>query len=1078
MTARRRLLLVLPMLAMLAAPAIPAFATVAPPVRIEWAGEPPVFSTTGREISGAFSLVADVPGIVRDLRLEGDGVRARTLEAPALLVLARGARRVFTFRAELADAKTPLVVRCTFEGREVRRTFRLDPEWNDAARRPGSLAFTGGEPRIEAGPEPRPQGQQIRFRGRVTYRRSDNLELGADSVSVRIMDDDSPDPFDEVIWSGHTDTNGSFDVTVSWDDCDVLGCDDPDIYVVVETANAVLDVEKPDLLQTTYAWSSENQTIDDYTGSDLDFGVIQPGPTAEFAALHVWNSMRRAWRHAWQRAGAGAPMVEVRWPSDDGTNYDNDRINIGGDESWNEGTQVHEFGHHLHEHFGDLSHYDDGNDAYCGDGHCIWCPESESVAFAEGLAAWYGYTVMAPWAARYGVTPLSINDGRYMLEQPQNCQQAPNGFFPDSLTEGFTAALLQDLEDAANDDHDGGGPDCDMDVLTLGDEEIYSVLFQDDPFTIRGFLNAFRARYTERDQDLWSTARNVAVNFGFPITPPVVTTQVNGCRFVRAGESLVLAVQGNGALLQYRWRKDGVDVAEGGGFAGAATPTLTLSPTSGSMSGSYQCLVTTCDGTYSTMSLPIRVTVQSVIPPRPSLSWGENGLGQVGNGVTSLAEPPTAHPGIADMIAADGGRGFTVALRANGTVLSWGQSQFGELGHGFVITQQNTPLGIAGLANVMQIAAGRAHAMALDRDGALWGWGYNGYGQLGDSSEVNRHTPVRSRAVPGCVRAVACGDHHTLALLADGTVLAWGSNDFGALGRGASGGWSRQPQPVPGLTNVEAVSAAGYLNLALKTDGTVWAWGWNTSGALGNGTFVTFSATPVQVSGLPTIRKITAGYYNGYAISNTGATYAWGDAGQGRIGDGNTLFPERRTPVIIPSGLTLPVQIVTGDGGWVAALESAGTIRVWGYNYDRPLGRVWPSGDAILTPTVVDNVSGVSAIGAGWGTLHAAGQLAGVTAAEDGPAPMRLALRASPNPSIGATRLTFELPRRGRVSLAVYDVSGRLVRTIVSGEREAGRFTEAWDGRETAGGARRAGVYFARLELDGEPRTERLVRLP
>lgn len=1055
-----------------------ADATVAPPVRIRWIGPTDPGLAAGKVSRGAFEVTTGAPGLLEDLRIEGDGWSVEPLAAPDAIVLAGGARRTFEFRATPADPKAPLVVRARFGGREVQQTFRLDPEWNATARVPGPLAFASGKPRVGEGSTLRPQGTSIRFRGRVTYRRSDNLEIGADSITVRIMDDDSPDPFDEEIWSGHTDTNGYFDVTVEWDDCDVLGCDNPDIYVLLETVNAVIDVQKPDILQTTYAWSSENQVIDDYTGTDLDFGVMQPGDPSEFGAVHVFNSMRRAWRHAWERAGAGAPMVEIRWPSGDGTNYSNDRINIEDGETWKEGTQVHEFGHHVHEHFGDLSHYDDGNDAYCGDGHCVWCPESESVAFAEGFADWFGYSVMAPWNARYGVTPLWINDARYTLEQPENCSEPPNAYFPDSLTEGFTGALLRDIEDAGNDDHDGGAPDCDMDVMTLGDDEIYTVVLGDEPWTIRQFIDAFRARYPQVDQDFWSTTRNVAVSFGFPITPPLVTTQANTCRFVRAGETLALAVQGNGSLLQYRWRKDGTPLADGGGFTGSASPNLTLSPVAGSMSGTYQCLVGTCDGTYSTMSLPIRVTVQSATPPRPALSWGENGVGQVGNGTISPNEPPMAHPGIADMIAAAGGRGFTIALRANGSVLSWGQSQWGELGHGFAVTQQNTPLGIAGLSNVMQIAAGRAHAMALDRDGLLWGWGYNGYGQLGDSSEAHRATPVRSRAVPGCVRAVACGEYHTLALLADGTVLAWGSNDFGALGRGTSGGWSSQPQAVPGLTNVEAISAAGFLNLALKTDGTVWAWGWNQNGALGIGSFTSFSSTPVQVSSLPVIRKIAAGAFNGYAISNTGAVYSWGSGGQGVLGNSNPLIAEQRTPALITTGLTLPLQIVTGNGGWAAALESDGTIKVWGYNYDRPLGRALPSGDGIWTPTIVNGVTGVSQIGAGWGTLHAAGSLAGVTGADDEVVPARLALHASPNPSFAATRLSFELPRRGRVSLAVYDVTGRLVRTLASGERAAGRWTEAWDGRETAGGARRAGVYFARLELDGEVLTERLVRLP
>jgi alpha-tubulin suppressor-like RCC1 family protein len=1062
--------------------AAPALATVrSTGAKIRWAGEAPSPAEAGRELAGRFEVVAAIPGIVENLKVEGIGWSPRSLDAPARTVLARGARRAFPFRATPGAPAEPLVVSGTFNGQPIRQRFRLDAASLARATRPGPVAFRDGPPRLAPVPKaPRGDGgQTIRFAGRFSYMRGDAvpIELGADNIVVRVMDDDSPDPFDEVIWEGTTDVNGYFDVTVNWDD----GIDDPDVYVEIVAGNGLVDVQMDNILENTYSWTTEDQVIDDYTGSFIDFGTMMPGDAGEYGAPHIYSNIVRAGRFAAQY-GMTPPRVDLQWPDDDGTYYSREleEIYLGGDETWVEGTQIHEFGHHLHYHYGNMAHsaYQNGFCDGDGPGHCVWCPENLGDAFKEGWANWFASYVVRSYPSTYGIPAFSRNDGRYTLEDPDKCQQDSLAY-PSAITEGYVGALLRDIDDPTNDDHDAGPADCDMDAMGIGADAIMTVFRDDDPADAFGFINAFRLRYPEHDQDLWSTTRNVWTGFGFPVTPPLVTSQPEDCAIARAGETVQIQVQGNGSLLTYQWKKDGEVVTDGGGVSGAQAKTLTLSPASAAMSGTYQCFVSTCDGTYSTASLPSRITIQSAVTARPLVAWGENSSGQVGDGTTEWRRPPTQLTGFADLVRAEGGAAFAVGLRADGSAIAWGHADYGELGNGAYMDQRNSPVPVLGLTDVLQIAAGDRHSLALQRDGTLWGWGYNGYGNLGDGTDAPRPVPVLATEVEGCVQAVACGAHHSLALMADGTVLAWGSNEFGALGRGTAGGWSLQPQPVQGLTGVEAVAASGWLNLALKTDGTVWAWGTNQGGCLGTGVdqgTLPHSAVPVQVQGLPVIRKISAADHTGFAISNAGAAYSWGSNQYGILGRGDSLATHSLAPAPIP-GLTLPGQIVTGSGPWAAALRSDGTVWAWGYNYPRILGRAHTS-DFLWSPLQVNDVSGVTALGAGWGTVYACGQISGTTDVADGtPLPASLALSAAPNPAIASTRIAFDLPRSGHASLAVYDVAGRRVRSLVDGFREAGRYVETWDGRGAGGGAGLAGVFFARLEVDGAALVERLVRI-
>lgn len=227
---------------------------------------------------------------------------------------------------------------------------------------------------------------------------------------------------------------------------------------------------------------------------------------------------------------------------------------------------------------------------------------------------------------------------------------------------------------------------------------------------------------------------------------------------------------------------------------------------------------------------------------------GANSFGQLGDGTNTDRARAIAVPGLANVTAIAAGGQFSLALRADGTVWAWGANSNGQLGDG-TLTDRNTPTLVQGLAGVVAIAAGSEHALALLGSGGAVAWGSNSLGQLGDNTTTNRTTPV---PVLGFSRAfsIAAGGNNSAAF---GEVFfVWGSNSNGQLGAGsASPAFRAVAGQVPALPGpVTGFSLGGNHMLALLPDGTVWAWGANDSGQIGNGTTGGNVLAPVQVAGL------------------------------------------------------------------------------------------------------------------------------------------------------------------------------------------------------------------------------------
>ena len=300
------------------------------------------------------------------------------------------------------------------------------------------------------------------------------------------------------------------------------------------------------------------------------------------------------------------------------------------------------------------------------------------------------------------------------------------------------------------------------------------------------------------------------------------------------------------------------------------------------------------------------------------------------------------------------GDGHTVGLKNDGTVWAWGQNTYGQVGDG---TKIDTPSpvrvsnadGSGYLADVAKVYASGNSTFALKNDGTVWAWGSNSVGQLGSGPGTDNPRPQQVRVAVGGfltdVKQMSFTASHGLAVKNDGTVWAWGSNDAGRLGNGVSGSsfpGAVQVKSADGtgfLIDVKQVSAGGAHSMAVKNDGTVWAWGQNPSGQLGDNTLIE-SNLPRQVkssdgaSFLVNISAISIGDRSSYALGNNGTVWAWGYNTQANLGDGTVV--RRTLPVQVKdaagTGFLNDVKEIYAVSNTGYAIKNDGTIWGWGRN--------------------------------------------------------------------------------------------------------------------------------------------------
>ena len=269
---------------------------------------------------------------------------------------------------------------------------------------------------------------------------------------------------------------------------------------------------------------------------------------------------------------------------------------------------------------------------------------------------------------------------------------------------------------------------------------------------------------------------------------------------------------------------------------------------------------------------------------------------------------------------------ITAVLKSDGTVWMWGKNEFDQCCTG-TATATETLTQVPGLTDVVQISTGWAFTMALKSDGTVWTWGRNVNGELGIGDTYDYSTEaVQVTGLTG-VQQVSAGSVHALALKTDGTVWSWGYNGFGQLGNGTTNA-SSSPVQVSGLTGVSYIAAGDASSYAVKSDGTAWSWGHNDSGQLGDGTIVD-KTTPVQVSNLTGVSKISAGVHHALALLTNGGLYAWGSNDNVQLGNGSTT--DSSIPVGV-TGLSAAGSVTSISAGAYhsLAIKADGTAAAWG----------------------------------------------------------------------------------------------------------------------------------------------------
>jgi alpha-tubulin suppressor-like RCC1 family protein len=316
--------------------------------------------------------------------------------------------------------------------------------------------------------------------------------------------------------------------------------------------------------------------------------------------------------------------------------------------------------------------------------------------------------------------------------------------------------------------------------------------------------------------------------------------------------------------------------------------------------------------------------------------WGNNLLGTVGNGNTTHVHYPVQVGNFYDCVAITTGYDANFALRSAGRLWVWGSPNSGSLALGYYSAiPVPSPVQVFGDNDWVDVAIGEYHTLAIKAAGSSWVTGGNDYGQLGtgnfvwDSAFVNRD-PGLSEWV-----SASTGGSHSLALRSDGSLWAWGGNSDGQLGFGNLNEYDQySPQQVGNGHNWIAMAAGGDHNLALQANGRMYSWGRNSYGQLGNGNTNSYD-TPQQVGGDSTWADICAGSAHSLALKANGSLWAWGRNGNGQLGTGNTT--DIYTPYHIGNA-TDWMAIATGDS-FSLALKANGTLWAWGRNDHGQLGQ-------------------------------------------------------------------------------------------------------------------------------------------
>ena len=276
-------------------------------------------------------------------------------------------------------------------------------------------------------------------------------------------------------------------------------------------------------------------------------------------------------------------------------------------------------------------------------------------------------------------------------------------------------------------------------------------------------------------------------------------------------------------------------------------------------------------------------------------AWGWNGKHQISKNATDHYSLPVKIELPAPVAQFACGDGHALVVDRNGKMWAWGDNYFGQLGagHASAISGMFEIPKPSGMSGIVSLAASASSSYAIDAAGKTWSWGYNNYGQLGDGSNITRYSPVAvnlSTSIPA-VKSISTGDDHVVATARNGTIWTWGSGSLGQLGSGNTSPSFSPYLITTGLSLANFSGAGRNHSLAVSQSGSVWCWGSNNSGKLGNSStsdsYVPFQTT--NVTDWSGIIQVVGGENHSCALKSDGSVWTWGDNGYGQLGHADTM---------------------------------------------------------------------------------------------------------------------------------------------------------------------------------------------
>lgn len=324
------------------------------------------------------------------------------------------------------------------------------------------------------------------------------------------------------------------------------------------------------------------------------------------------------------------------------------------------------------------------------------------------------------------------------------------------------------------------------------------------------------------------------------------------------------------------------------------------------------------------------------LPPSNLYAWGSNSEGQLGqNDTVARSSPVQVGEGAVWLKLAPSTGPNSAVIKTDGTFWNWGFNGFGQLGQNNLI-YRSSPVQVGLLNTYANVTAGTGFIAVTKTDGTLWVCGRNDFGQLGQNNKTYRSSPVQVGALTTW-NSIGASFGAMAAIKTDGTLWTWGRNTNGDLGLGTSGlAYARSsPTQVGSLTNWSKIDGSSYGSfVAVKTDGTLWTWGSNPYGELGQNNKV-YRSSPVQVGALTTWLNASIGNYQVVASKTDGTLWAWGRNNNGQLGQNDII--DRSSPVQV--GVLTTWNKLSAGSQFSAAIKADGTLWVWGKNNQGQLGQ-------------------------------------------------------------------------------------------------------------------------------------------